>query len=241
MATLRRGSKGEEVKRMQLLLWEYAGAPSNIAVDGDFGRKTEEALVHFQWLHGLSPDGVCGPITWQALGQSRNQLPVPTDEAQEQERRASDTKDWMTIAEAELGVSENALPDQHNERILEYHRTTTLDAAWAAMDETSWCSSFVNWVMIGAGYTGTNNALAKSWKTWGSGITAPQYGAVTVIRLKSGTDDPATGTSTGYHVGFYISKSATSIKLLGGNQSDQVKYSSFLLSAYNIENYRLPI
>jgi len=32
----------------------------------------------------------------------------------------------------------------HNQRILEYHATTTLPSGDAGRDETPWCSSFVN-------------------------------------------------------------------------------------------------
>ena len=35
--------------------------------DGVFGRQTEEAVRNFQRDHGLNPDGVVGPLTWDAL------------------------------------------------------------------------------------------------------------------------------------------------------------------------------
>ena len=105
----------------------------------------------------------------------------------------------MEIAKTELGIAENHLPGQQTSRILEYHKTTTLAAE---TDETPWCSSFVNWVMIQAGRQGTNNALAKSWINWGSAQNPPSYGAVTVIKKKDASSDVATGSSTGFHVAF---------------------------------------
>lgn len=60
MQTLKKGSKGEDVKKLQQLL--------KITVDGDFGPKTEEAVKKFQKEHKLTPDGICGPKTWEALG-----------------------------------------------------------------------------------------------------------------------------------------------------------------------------
>jgi hypothetical protein len=36
-------------------------------VDGDFGSETLIAVKQFQGLNGLPVDGVCGPITWEAL------------------------------------------------------------------------------------------------------------------------------------------------------------------------------
>lgn len=47
--------------------------------------------------------------------------------------------------------------------------------------------------------------------------------------------------STGYHVIFFDSKSATHIRLLGGNQRDSVKYSTFNLTRYEVKGYRRPI
>ena len=60
MQTLKKGSKGEDVKKLQQLL--------KITVDGDFGPKTEEAVKKFQKEHKLTSDGIVGPKTWEALG-----------------------------------------------------------------------------------------------------------------------------------------------------------------------------
>ena len=51
----------------------------------------------------------------------------------------------------------------------------------------------------------------------------------------------ATGSSSGFHVGFFISLSATHIRILGGNQGDQVKYSDFSLASYEVKGYRRPL
>lgn len=61
MTTLRRGSKGEEVKRLQNLL-------GGLNPDGIFGAKTEAAVKAFQKANGLAVDGIVGPKTWSALG-----------------------------------------------------------------------------------------------------------------------------------------------------------------------------
>jgi peptidoglycan hydrolase-like protein with peptidoglycan-binding domain len=65
MVVLRRGAKGENVKRLQSLLRSH-GSPS-LVVDGDFGPATEAAVRHFQSEHKLAVDGVVGPQTWAAL------------------------------------------------------------------------------------------------------------------------------------------------------------------------------
>jgi peptidoglycan hydrolase-like protein with peptidoglycan-binding domain len=56
---LRAGSKGHDVKRMQVAL--------RITADGDFGPGTEAALKKWQSANGLTPDGVAGPKTLAKL------------------------------------------------------------------------------------------------------------------------------------------------------------------------------
>lgn len=57
--TLRRGSKGEAVKKMQAKL--------GLTADGDFGPGTEAALKKWQSANGLTADGVAGPKTLAKL------------------------------------------------------------------------------------------------------------------------------------------------------------------------------
>ena len=57
--TLRRGSKGEAVKKMQAKL--------GLSADGDFGPGTEAALKKWQAANGLTADGVAGPKTLAKL------------------------------------------------------------------------------------------------------------------------------------------------------------------------------
>ena len=57
--TLRKGSKGEGVKKMQAAL--------RITADGDFGPGTEAALKKWQARNGLTADGIAGPRTLAKL------------------------------------------------------------------------------------------------------------------------------------------------------------------------------
>lgn len=61
---LRLGAKGDAVKQLQAAL-NAKGA--KLTVDGDFGKKTEAALIAFQKANKLHPDGVAGPYTFDAL------------------------------------------------------------------------------------------------------------------------------------------------------------------------------
>lgn len=240
MVTLREGDRGEDVRRLQHLLNTQLHPSPKLSEDGDFGARTERAVKRFQETRGLVADGVVGPKTWTALGQKVSSTPKPATPPAPTPPTTPGVKtpgSWMDVARAEEGVHENSLPGQHTTRIIEYHATTTLKAT---TDETPWCSSFVNWVMTQAGYAGTNNALAKSWLQWGSALSSPQEGAIVVIKKKNASSDQATGSSTGFHVAFYVSSTSSHIRLLGGNQGDQVKYSNFSLSAYEVKGYRWP-
>lgn len=64
--TLRYGSRGEDVTYLQQRLVAngyYVGE-----IDGDFGRKTENAVKAYQEEHGLKVDGIVGVKTWASLG-----------------------------------------------------------------------------------------------------------------------------------------------------------------------------
>jgi hypothetical protein len=65
MALYRRGSTGDEVKRIQRELQEedlYLGP-----IDGIFGGGTESAVKAFQRAENLTVDGIVGPETWKEL------------------------------------------------------------------------------------------------------------------------------------------------------------------------------
>ena len=67
--TLRRGSKGEYVTALQTALKNQGYDLGSYGVDGDYGRATEAAVKAFQQDHGLTPDGITGAKTWEAIQQ----------------------------------------------------------------------------------------------------------------------------------------------------------------------------
>lgn len=74
LPTLRRGDDGAAVKELQTILNEtvkYGG----LEVDGIYGRATMAAVRAFQGDNGLTPDGICGPLTWAALQQREDDEP----------------------------------------------------------------------------------------------------------------------------------------------------------------------
>ncbi|MFB2938807.1 peptidoglycan-binding protein [Aerosakkonemataceae cyanobacterium BLCC-F154] len=64
LPTLRKGSKGDDVKLLQAILNSYG---YSLKVDGVFGQLTEDAVKRFQKSRGLKVDGIVGPKTWNAL------------------------------------------------------------------------------------------------------------------------------------------------------------------------------
>jgi len=99
---------------------------------------------------------------------------------------------------ADKKMRELELP-YNNSEILKYLNSTSLSGSELARnDGTAWCSSFVNWCLIKAGVSGTNNALADSWKNWGRELSEPKYGAITVVTRAKTEKDYL------YHVGFFL-------------------------------------
>jgi peptidoglycan hydrolase-like protein with peptidoglycan-binding domain len=88
---LRQGSRGADVMELQFIINRLSAFYSDIPTlvkDGVFGPNTRDAVIAFQRRFGLTPDGVVGPITWNALYREyRNvanvyvpeQPPVPPD------------------------------------------------------------------------------------------------------------------------------------------------------------------
>lgn len=65
--TLRRGSKGDPVREAQRILNAWYPSLPALAVDGDFGPKTEARVRYMQERAGLTVDGIVGPNTWRKL------------------------------------------------------------------------------------------------------------------------------------------------------------------------------
>ncbi len=144
----------------------------------------------------LAVDGDLGPKTKAAI----DALNVPI---------------WLKVALKEVGVHE-IRGGKHSTRVLEYHSTT----GKYSNDEVPWCGSFVNWVLLQAGFSKTvaYAERAKSWAEFGKEVDSPLIGAIAVKSRKGGG-----------HVGFVVAVDGNSLYLLGGNQSDEV----------NIRRYRV--
>ena len=67
---LRQGSRGQDVITLQYLLnvaSEFYPSIPPLSQDGIFGSGTKQSVTAFQQALNLSPDGIVGPMTWNAL------------------------------------------------------------------------------------------------------------------------------------------------------------------------------
>jgi peptidoglycan hydrolase-like protein with peptidoglycan-binding domain len=75
---LRFGSRGEAVKKIQQALIDAGFPLPEFGVDGIFESETQGAVQRYQRAHGLSPDGIVGPITMGELdAQFAGGAPAP--------------------------------------------------------------------------------------------------------------------------------------------------------------------
>ena len=117
---------------------------------------------------------------------------------------------------------------KHNKRVLKYHATSS---GKYKNDEVPWCGSFVNWVMLEAGYTKTVKypERAKAWRKFGKSVSQPTLGSIAVKTRKHGG-----------HVTFVIGKSKDGKYLycLGGNQGNAVSIRKYKKSVFT--DFRIP-
>ena len=70
-APVRLGDRGEAVLRIQTMLnrisRDYPAIPKVQPVDGIFGESTAQAVIKFQQIFSLTPDGIVGSATWYKL------------------------------------------------------------------------------------------------------------------------------------------------------------------------------
>lgn len=134
---------------------------------------------------------------------------------------------WFEIAQNEQGTEE-VKGKKHNADIVQYFADIEQD--WVKNDETPWCAAFVGSCLEKAGLTSTRALNARSYLKWGRAIDKPVPGCIVVFKR---------GNSTWQgHVAFYIGEANGRIKVLGGNQGDMVKVSTY--SRDDLLGYRLP-
>jgi uncharacterized protein (TIGR02594 family) len=136
--------------------------------------------------------------------------------------RSKDYPIHLDVAECYMGETENGSKSE----LMKFFKSQA-DMS-INPDTTHWCATFVNAVLFGTGVEGTRKANARSFLDFGTPTKDPKAGDIVVFRRK-GKEDP-NGNWMG-HVGFvvdrYKEKGVWKVKVLGGNQSDSVKISTF--------------
>lgn len=95
-----------------------------------------------------------------------------------------------------------------------------LGHTWVKSEIVPWCSEAVNVACLMTGYPITGSAVARSFLKWGEETKTPKLGDI-VVFWREPKD------SNNGHVGFYINESPTHIRVLGGNQNNQVNISEY--------------
>jgi uncharacterized protein (TIGR02594 family) len=158
------------------------------------------------------------------------------------------SRELPNAAQAALGKMEAVRLEERNPEINKYFQGVKTDPAYDKKGRsfdiaptyesgghgqiTAWCAAFVNWCLNQAGIPHLGYATARSWLDFGTPVASPVYGCITVIRPSR-----ATGSTTG-HVAFFVGHQGSKIKLLGGNQGDQV--SEALFAESTVLGYRWP-
>lgn len=215
--TIRFGSTGVDVKYLQEKLREgdYYGGE----ISGAFDTVLQAAVMAFQANNGLKADGIVGRLTWEIIDAGWEEEVNPATE----EIGYADEPPWLTVARSKIGVREIS-GAKNNPEIVGFHGHTGLSAN---DDETPWCASFACSCLEHAGFKSPHSAAAISFLSWGKKLAVPKIGCIVVMSRPGGN-----------HVGFYVGGDSQTVKLLGGNQSDQVKVSSFQKSI--VKGYRWP-
>jgi len=116
---------------------------------------------------------------------------------------------WFAWAQHEIGFHETG----DNQGLDKY-----IALAHCGANGEPWCAIFVNAALEACGIPGTRSASSQSFKTHPAFVKldTPVRGAIVVFWRGSGPD-----SGIG-HVGFYDGEDANHVRVLGGNENDQV-------------------
>jgi uncharacterized protein (TIGR02594 family) len=105
-----------------------------------------------------------------------------------------------------------------------------LDNRWPENDEVPWCSAFVNYICWLLRLPRSKDLRARSWLQVGKPITLDHACAGFDIVVLSRGPHPQPGSeviNAPGHVGFFAGVERDYVQVLGGNQSNTVKVSSY--------------
>ena len=129
-----------------------------------------------------------------------------------------------TVANSFIGLKE--VPGHLNNPLI--MDMLKLDNSWPQSDEVPWCSAFVNYVMHLCGLPRSRSLAARSWAQM-------TYPSIPILKASRGWDIVILnrGGSFDYnksgpaHVGFFSELVESKVIILGGNQMNTVKLSTY--------------
>lgn len=136
---------------------------------------------------------------------------------------------WLSLARAELGTAEIDGP-KSNPKILAYYKDSGNDGIYED-STTAWCAAFCGAVLKRSGLPNTGSLAARSYLNYGKELSEPKLGCIVVFKRGN--------SSWEGHVAFYVGETATTVRVLGGNQSNRVSVASYPKS--KLLGYRWPI
>lgn len=176
-------------------------------VDGVSGPATENAMSRFKAANGLAARPFPGPITMMALWN-------PAAKAAPKAVQIGNSPAWLTEAKSLLGTRE--VPGSANNPVI-MGWAKNLDQ-WYPGDDVPWCGLFVAHCMAAGAPDepqNFNRLGARNWLQYGE--NCPEWlGAVAVFWRTHKTK------SFNGHVGLLTGVSASAVRIVGGNQSDNV-------------------
>jgi uncharacterized protein (TIGR02594 family) len=133
----------------------------------------------------------------------------------EPDLKLNDPIPWFTLSKNHLGMKEVNGVD--TSEILDLFKHTTYDARKAKDYTAAWCSAFVCTMLEESGFKSPHDASAISFKRYGN-IGNYDRGSIIVMEHPNG----------GHHVTFLDEIiDAKTFRGLGGNQSNECKYSVY--------------
>lgn len=207
---LKNGSKGAEVKELQNKLNKLG---YGLTVDGDFGTKTHNAVMHFQNYWGPSADGVVGSAT-----QKRIDKAISFRESE---------NPLVRNAALCVGLSE---PTGDDEIISEYNTISGMHFALNA----AWCQIFAAVMQHRAGYkpylTASCTAAVYYYKQHNAWLGKPQVGTLVYFDWDSSGDSD--------HVGIVAEVEGSTIYVIEGNSSG-AGYDAVRCKTYSVGNKQI--
>lgn len=110
--------------------------------------------------------------------------------------------------------------DGDNEKIIRWFET--VGHSWVRDDETAWCAAFVGAMLEYSGLKSTRKLNARSYLDWGKPIDLDDASPGDLVVFWRKQENSWEG-----HVGFYTGHNADVVKVLGGNQANEVSIAAY--------------